>query len=159
MKTKKQNIEKQVVNTINTKNIDKNQSTTAAASIKDNSRYSVARVTRLETKIAEQSTKNTLLKYQVTNRMRLDGLNGAVDTEDARAVLIRVCNGIDKNRYPQLKQILDNHGISVATLKAYIRQSVADDYNRYITKTGQIDYTRVVGAICQSIAKQREKAK
>lgn len=142
----------------NIENNVKNEVENIRKQIADESRYAVIRKRRLEKKIIEQEGKNSLLMYQVTNRMRLDGLNGAVDTDDAKNILIRICNGIDKNRYPQLKQILDNYQINVATLKNYIRLSSAGDYNKFLTKTGQIDYTRVIGRICQNISRERKQS-
>lgn len=182
MKTNtKQNVENQVVNTINAKNTDKNQATTTTTKntdksqsterdllknilrgnvskiISDESRYADTRRLKLSKKLSSQKEKGSLIMHQAANGLRLDNLSGSTSVADAIGTMIRICNNIDKGRCPELKQILDNYGIAVASLKAYIRLSNASDYNRFLTKSGQIDYTRAIGRICQDIMRERKQ--
>lgn len=127
--------------------------------IRDGSRYAEARQRKLSEKLQLQKEKKSLVMYQAANGLRLDNLNGSTSVADAVGNMIRICNNIDKGRCPELKKILDTYGINVATLKGYVRLSIASDYDRYLSKTGQVDYSRAIGAMCQQIVKEYKKNK
>lgn len=127
--------------------------------IRDKSRYAEARQQKLSEKLSQQKANYGLIMHQAANGLRLDNLNGSTSVADAIGNMIRICNNIDKGRYPELKAILDNNGINVATLKAYVRLSEVSDYNKFLSKAGIIDYSRVIGAMCQKIEKEYKKNK